>query len=64
MRCEELNLSGNHHRNKLKWMERSNRKSNTNPRRGGSWTFRAPSKIFWKTVRGAFELRQLGHECI
>lgn len=39
-------------RNKLKWIEKANRKSNTNPRRGGSWTARAPSRIFWKTVRG------------
>lgn len=52
VRCEELNISGNHHRNKQKWSERANRKSNTNPRRGGSWTFRAPSKLFWKAVRG------------
>jgi large subunit ribosomal protein L13Ae len=52
VRCEELNMSGNHHRNKQKWAEKANHKSNTNPRRGGSWTARAPSKIFWKTLRG------------
>jgi len=52
VRTEELNVSGNHFRNKLKWLERSNRKSNTNPRRGGSWTLRAPSRMFWRSVRG------------
>lgn len=39
-------------RNKLKWLERTNRKSNTNPRRGGSWTLRAPSRMFWRATRG------------
>jgi len=52
VRTEEMNVSGNHFRNKLKWLEKANRKSNTNPRRGGSWTVRSPSRVFWKTVRG------------
>ena len=106
VRCEELVISGSIHRNKQKWSEAANKKSNTNPTRGGSWTYvsllglllerlllllllggdgplrpraprappargaapphtptsrralppslqRAPSKIFWKTLRGA-----------
>ena len=40
------------YRNKLKWLEAANKNSNSNPRRGGPWHFRAPSRIFWKTVRG------------
>lgn len=52
VRCEELNISGSHFRNKLKWLEAARKKSNTNPRRGGPWIFRAPSRIFWRTVRG------------
>lgn len=40
------------YRNKLKWLESANKNSNSNPRRGGPWHWRAPSRIFWKTVRG------------
>jgi len=52
VRTEELNISGSHYRNKLKWLEAARKSSNSNPRRGGPWHFRAPSKIFWKVVRG------------
>ena len=40
------------YRNKLKWLEAAGKSSNSNPRRGGPWHWRAPSRIFWKTVRG------------
>jgi hypothetical protein len=40
------------YRNKLKWLEAAKKNSNSNPRRGGPWHWRAPSRIFWKTVRG------------
>ena len=37
VRTEELNVSGSHYRNKLKWLEASKKSSNSNPRRGGPW---------------------------
>jgi large subunit ribosomal protein L13Ae len=51
VRCEELNISGSFFRNKLKYHAFLRKKVATNPRRG-AFHFRAPSKIFWRTVRG------------
>lgn len=51
VRCEELNISGSFFRNKLKYHAFLRKKVATNPRRG-AYHFRAPSKIFWRTVRG------------
>eukprot|EP00349_Pseudokeronopsis_sp_Brazil_P004301 CAMPEP_0202958418 /NCGR_PEP_ID=MMETSP1396-20130829/2771_1 /ASSEMBLY_ACC=CAM_ASM_000872 /TAXON_ID= /ORGANISM="Pseudokeronopsis sp., Strain Brazil" /LENGTH=198 /DNA_ID=CAMNT_0049676489 /DNA_START=27 /DNA_END=623 /DNA_ORIENTATION=+ len=51
VRCELLNKSGSLFRNKLKLKEYLNKTRNSNPRRGHiHW--RAPSRIFWKAVRG------------
>ncbi|CAG9769165.1 unnamed protein product [Ceutorhynchus assimilis] len=51
VRCEQLNISGNFFRNKLKFMSFLRKRCNINPARG-PFHFRAPSRIFWKTVRG------------
>merc|ERR1711893_2105 len=51
VRCEEINISGNFYRNRLKYLEFLRKRMNTNPKRG-PFHFRAPSKIFWRTVRG------------
>ena len=51
VRCELLLRSGSLFRNKLKFHEFLRKRMNTNPRRG-SFHFRAPSRIFWRTVRG------------
>ncbi|XP_030748989.1 60S ribosomal protein L13a [Sitophilus oryzae] len=51
VRCEQLNISGNFFRNKLKFMSFLRKRCNVNPARG-PFHFRAPSRIFWKTVRG------------
>jgi large subunit ribosomal protein L13Ae len=40
------------YRNKLKWIDRAKKHSNTNPTRGGPFHFLAPSRIFWRCVRG------------
>ena len=47
-----LSIACADYRNKLKWLEAAQKNSNSNPRRGGPWHWRAPSRIFWKTVRG------------
>merc|ERR1712141_405488 len=51
VRCEGINISGSFYRNKLKYLEYLRKRCNVNPKRG-PYHFRAPSKIFWRTVRG------------
>jgi len=51
VRCENINISGSFYRNKLKYLEFLNKRCNINPQRG-PFHFRAPSKIFLRTVRG------------
>ena len=33
-------------------MEWKNKNSNTNPRKGGPYHYKSPSKLFWRVVRG------------
>ena len=51
VRCEGINISGSFYRNKLKYLAFLRKKCNVNPARG-PYHFRAPSKIFWRVVRG------------
>ncbi|CAD6187839.1 unnamed protein product [Caenorhabditis auriculariae] len=51
LRCEEIAISGNFHRSKLKYLSFLRKRLNINPSRG-PFHYRAPSKIFWRTVRG------------
>ncbi|XP_045470388.1 60S ribosomal protein L13a [Harmonia axyridis] len=51
VRCEQLNISGKFERTKLKYLSFLRKRCNVNPARG-PFHFRAPSRIFWKTVRG------------
>jgi len=51
VRCENINISGSFYRNKLKYLEFLRKACNIQPARG-AFHFRAPSKIFWRTVRG------------
>ncbi len=51
VRCEGINISGSFYRNKLKYLSFLRKKCNVNPARG-VYHYRAPSKIFWRTVRG------------
>ncbi|KAH0607104.1 uncharacterized protein LAJ45_11006 [Morchella importuna] len=51
VRCEDLNISGEFFRNKLKYHAYLRKGNRFNPTRG-PFHFRAPSRIFYKTVRG------------
>ena len=51
VRYEGINISGNFYRNKLKYLAFLQKRMDTNPSRG-PYHFRAPSRIFWHTVRG------------
>ena len=42
-------MSGNFYRNKLKYLDFLKKRCNVKPSRG-PFHFRAPSKIFWRTV--------------
>ena len=51
VRCEGINISGSLFRNKIRFQSYLRKRMCTNPVRG-PYHFRAPSKIFAKTVRG------------
>jgi large subunit ribosomal protein L13Ae len=51
VRCEEINMSGSFFRNKLKFMAFMRKRCIVNPKRG-AFHFRAPSRIFYRTIRG------------
>ena len=51
VRCEEINISGSFYRNKLKFLDKLRKSTNTNPTHG-PFHFRAPSRIFYRTIRG------------
>jgi len=51
VRAEELNVSGSFFRNKIKYHDYLRKRMIVNPARG-PFHFRAPSKIFYKTIRG------------
>ena len=50
-RCEEINISGSLFRNKLKFEAFLRKRMNSNPKQGPIH-YRAPSRIFWRVVRG------------
>lgn len=51
VRCEDITISGGLVRQKMKYDRFLRKRMNTNPTRG-PFHFRAPSRIFWRTVRG------------
>merc|ERR1712008_335903 len=51
VRTEGINMSGHFYRNKLKYLDFLKKRCNVLPKRG-PFHFRAPAKIFWRTVRG------------
>merc|ERR1712054_558878 len=52
VRAEEIVKSGPLYKNRMKYCEWLKLKSNTNPRHGGPYHYKAPSKLFWRIVRG------------
>merc|ERR1739848_16762 len=51
VRSEEINVSGSLFRNRVKFMEFLNKRMNHKPLRGFVH-YRAPSRMFWRVVRG------------
>ncbi|KAI3646871.1 hypothetical protein MP228_007092 [Amoeboaphelidium protococcarum] len=54
VRCEQLNVSGPFFRNKLKYKAYLRKRCVVNPRHG-QYHFRAPSRMFYKVVRGMIQ---------
>ncbi|MDI1486745.1 MAG: 60S ribosomal protein L16A [Ramalina farinacea] len=52
VRCEAINISGGFFRAKLKYLAYLRKMTRYNPTRGGPFHYRAPSRIFYKAVRG------------
>ena len=52
VRAEEALLSGILFTHRNNFLEFLNKQSNTNPRHGGPYHFRAPSRLIWKAVKG------------
>ncbi|KAI5865280.1 ribosomal protein L13 domain-containing protein [Durotheca rogersii] len=52
VRSEALNISGEFFRSKLKYHAYLRKMTRYNPTRGGPFHFRAPSRIFYKAIRG------------
>ena len=55
VRCEEICISGGLVRQKMKYMRFLRKRMNTKPSHGPIH-FRAPARIFWRTVRGYLSL--------
>ncbi len=51
MRAEEITISGGLVRQKMKYERFLRKRMNSNPQKG-PFHFRAPSRIFWRTLRG------------
>ena len=51
VRCEDINISGSFYRNKLKYLDKFRKRTNTNPAHG-PFHFRAPARIFYRCIRG------------
>ena len=51
VRCEDINISGSFYRNKLKFLDKMRKCTNTNPAHG-PFHFRSPGKIFYRVIRG------------
>jgi large subunit ribosomal protein L13Ae len=51
VRAEEISVSGGLVRQKMKYERFLRKRMNSNPKKG-PLHFRAPSRIFWRTVRG------------
>ena len=52
VRAEEALLSGILFTRKKDFLEFLNKNSNTNPRHGGPYHFRAPSRMLWRAIKG------------
>merc|ERR1712146_855263 len=62
MGCEDINISGSFYRNKLKFLDKLKKRTNTNPAHG-PFHFRAPSRIFQRVIRGMIAHKTYRGKC-
>jgi large subunit ribosomal protein L13Ae len=62
VRCEDINISGSFYRNKLKFLDKLKKRTNTNPAHG-PYHFRAPSRVFHRVVRGMIPHKTYRGKC-
>ena len=62
VRCEHINISGSFYRNKLKFLDKLRKRTNTNPAHG-PYHFRAPSRIFHRVIRGMIPHKTYRGKC-
>ena len=58
MRAEEITISGGLVRQKMKYERFLRKRMNSNPQKG-PFHFRAPSRIFWRTLRGCVRVKSV-----
>merc|ERR1740121_578317 len=51
VRCEQINISNSLFRQELKWAQFTRKTNNVRPSHG-PFHYRAPSKMFWRVIRG------------
>ena len=52
VRCEKMVLTGSLFRRRTEYMEFVHKKHVTNPKRSGPYHYKAPSRMFWRAIRG------------
>merc|ERR1712087_181612 len=62
VRCEDINISGSFYRNKLKFLDKLRKRTNTNPAHG-PYHFRAPSRVFHRVIRGMIPHKTYRGKC-
>jgi len=62
VRAEDINISGSFYRNKLKFLDKLKKRTNTNPAHG-PYHMRSPARIFYRVVRGMIPHKTYRGKC-
>ena len=62
VRCEDINISGSFYRNKLKFLDKLRKRTNTNPAHG-PYHHRSPARLFHRVIRGMIPHKTYRGKC-
>ncbi len=62
VKCEHINISGSFYRNKLKFLDKLRKRTNTNPAHG-PYHMHAPAAIFHRVIRGMIPHKTYRGKC-
>merc|ERR1719331_579799 len=62
VRAEHINISGSFYRNKLKFLDKLKKRTNTNPAHG-PYHMRSPARIFYRVIRGMIPHKTYRGKC-